>query len=376
VTTAATAAVLGGVTLHVQYELKKSAIPFDTIRQPPDGKPDAKTLAKYDTFQPGDLIRKSFKSDQLGDRQHYAVYIGKDPITGDHMLIDTGDDWKNRDSVPYVRKRGLTWDAGPNDTEYEKVPTEEMYGKEGSRRMSREEIVDRAKKMLYQRFEYKGFDSNCEAFARGIVEGVAYSSQRERVSPLTAFVASFVTDNVLKLRTANDYFPGAKGEREIQIGGNRFTGISDYARDTKKMTAQEMTSFLELERALKIRRETYELIPNPYTGAIDKYGGTIKALPPAKGSAFDLALTGATRKDSGTEQLLRSVGMKSPEEYDKAVDAIAQQFPAISKLIKTQAYRDYLLLFFSLMKVDKAAKTDTYRAEYKRGLATVGRQRW
>lgn len=377
-----TGAVVGGLGLAVrtvQDDLKNSSVPFDSIRQPPGGIPDEETLKKYDTFQPGDLIRKSFKSERMGSRQHYAVYVGKDPNTGEHMLIDTGEDWKDRDSVPYVRRRGLTWDAGPNDTEYEVVPPEEIY-RHGTPKFLREEILERADKMLYQRFTYKGFESNCEAFARGIVEGKAYSIQGEKVNPLTRFVSSFVTDNILKLRMANDYFPGADKETHTKVGKHRIVGPSNYATETMRWTAQEMVDFLEKDRLRDIRRKTWEYIPNPYTGKFEgekpslPAEGETGAMPDIASAVYDVTLKKKRRKgskwktkkqrsdadDTGLPESFYSlIGLKSPDEFSELTEIIANQFPAIANSLRVEMYKAYLMVLFT--SLNKLAKPNARR---------------
>lgn len=354
-------AAMQGVNYTVARDLENSSTPFDSIRQPPNGVPDAETLKTYDTFIPGDLIRKNIKSDQLGNRQHYGIYVGKDPVTGDHMLIDTGGDWKSRDNVPFVKKAGLTWGATPNDSDYEKVPPEEIYQKPGTQKFSREEVLHRAEMMLHQRFTYQGFDSNCESFARAVVEGKSYSVQGDRNSPLTRFLAGLVTDNVLKLRTQNLFYPGAKAEESVNVGGWNFTGLSEYAHEKDKMTSAQMAEWLRKERLMRIRREVWGHIPNPYSGQIETPGRNLnprRALPASSASPFEIALDQIPRKDAHPEQNLNDwlaeVGIKSPETYDANVKLIADQFPGISDLLRVELYKNYLLLLFAMLHQESA----------------------
>lgn len=379
-------AIAGAIAI-VKKDLKKSSVDFNSIRQPPGGIPDAQTLAKYDKLQPGDLIRKNFKSDRMGTRSHYAVYVGKDPKTGEHTLIDTGEDWKSRDSVPYVRSRGLTWDAGPNDTEYEKVPPEEMNLVKGTKQLSREEIVERSQKMLYQTFKYEGFESNCEAFARGIVEGKAYSSQGLKVSPLTNFTSRIVTDKVLTLRTQVEGDKArafnAEGEAvKAKVGSYQFTGVSDYAKDKYKMTASQMVDFLEREAVMAERRK-WEEKANPYSGAIETgylthlqesqkeatKAGIIKeqdknllarnTIKPFNRFAITVRVD-KVNKDSEVEDFLVFLGMRSPEEFTKIVEQISEPFGEMKEAIQIKLYKDYLLMLFALLNQDLGVKADSY----------------
>lgn len=392
VSAAGVAAILGTSMYVVQRDLEVSSVPFESIRQPPGGVPDEKTLEKYDQLKPGDLIRKNFKSDQMGTRQHYAVYVGKDPESGEHMLIDTGIDWKSRDGVPYIRKRGLNWDAGPNDSEYEKVPEEEMYLAEGTRRMSGEEVVARAEKMLYNRFTYQGFDSNCEAFARAIVEGKAYSTQGDKASGFTRAVSGVVTDSLLKLRTANDYFPGAsKEDIVVEIGGYKFTGVSEYATEENKWTAKEIADFLEKDRIISLRRKAWEWLPNPYTGKTENKqteGLNRPALPAAKTPAVDVEAMKESRRlplkkskndaeviDSDTS-LINAFGMRDPKEYADLTEVIAKSVPAMGDAVRIQMYKDYfLILLTTFSKVLQTAQDDRTDSLVENQTVTLARQR-
>ena len=372
----AIASIAAGVAI-VKHDVKRSSVDFESIRQPPGGIPDEKTLAKYDTFEPGDLIRRNFKG-RLGQRTHYAVYIGKDPKTNDHMLIDTGVDWKTRDNVPMVRARGLTWsgpDADPlNDTEYEKVPDNEMYQTPNAQRLSREKIVERAYDMLYQRFDYRGFESNCESFARAIVEGDAYSVQARNVTPLTRAVSDVTLSSILKLRSKNEYFPGADKEEakfRINIAGQsyEFTGLSDYAKDKHKMTARQIADYLAQKEQLE-RNQQWEHLVNPYSGEkepehtyvlqkhrnqqiFDQYADLQKGVPIHRElwSVLVRRANKNNRKDSvnpfssvvSGEEVLRS-----PQEFSDIVEEVSKKFPSSNKEIKIELYKRYLMFVFTM----------------------------
>jgi hypothetical protein len=407
-------AVLGAA--HGVYKDIKEKLPTDfaSIRQPPDGIPDALTLAKYDTFEPGDLIRKNIKSPTLGDAQHYAVYVGKDPITKEHMMIDSGENWKTRDHTPFINIRGLTWilpDARMNDSEYEKVPEEEMYQTQKSRYIPREERVKRAHQMLYSDFTYKGFSSNCESFARAIVEGDAYSSQAFKVSPLTRFVGDTVTHNILKIRTRPEWekqIEKAKSGEKLNFG---FYGFSDYARNKEKLTASQITDFLNKQDSINRKRDLWEEIPNPYTGekqyvtnlvkrreqmererqqqrknkraqqrqrinefvtfkrrsrekigrkdAADVLAGGSPRNPPrsplaGKGMAqMPSEIVRRFYESQEFASLFSQLGLKHPEEADALAIAIAKQFDGtMSDEIRIFLIKDYLMHFFAAMTLD------------------------
>lgn len=372
-------------TQTIKQDLDDSSVDFESLRTPPGGVPDKQTMETYDSFVPGDLIVKNFKG-QLGNRQHYAVYIGKDPKTGEHMAIDTGENWKTRDNIPFVGKRGLTWGASPNDSDYAKVEIPEE-----NKKFTPEEIVERANAFLYSPFQYAGFDSNCEAFARMTVEGEAVSKQGDKISMITKVASAVVTDNALKMRTKNEFFPGAKDEKTLfSVAGRNVSGISDYAKIGGKMSAQQMQKHLEIkqaikagktegipagllsiywrnEEAIKIRKETWELIPNPYTGQIEKFGGGKKVLPPSKPTnnagkgnaiptnkafedAANLPLKDPWKNDSfASDKWFDKVGLKRPDVF---AEDVAKQFPSnngVFKEAKINAYKHYYLIMFSYL---------------------------
>ncbi|MFP4338274.1 MAG: histidine phosphatase family protein, partial [Halothece sp.] len=434
VTVGAAMAGVGLAAYSIKRDLNQSSVDFNSIRQPPGGIPDEQTLAKYDTFQPGDLVRKNFKSPTMGVRQHYAVYAGKNLETGEHMVIDTGEDYKDRDSAPRVIMRGMTWtgDQPLNDSEWERVPDKDMHLVKGTQKLSQEEILDRANRMLYQKFEYQGFTSNCEAFARGIVEGKAYSQQGMKVSPLTNFTSRIVTNNALKLRTgiegqmklheataeklikegrppddpqviaarnaANsfktklEFYGGVGAEKPIvKLGeGREITGLSGYATDQYKMTAQQMVKELKKQKEMDLRRQ-WDKLPNPYTGQAES-GPTKGKIykprtiadvaeelnvsldpnykPPTKQQPkkWEKGLNDirgffrqGQKTDADEEEILsadavdaylRSLGIRTPSEYEKAVDAIASEFPSIEESIRVTMFTDYLLVLFAMFSSD------------------------
>lgn len=380
-------------TKKIKKDLKVSQVDFNSIRQPPGGIPDLQTLANYDKFIPGSLIKKNIKSDRLGIREHYAVYVGKDKFTGEHMLIDTGIDWKNRDGVPYIRKRGLTWDVGPNDSEYIMV-NPKTFSRD-SKIFSAQEIQERADLMLYQRFRYEGFSSNCEAFARSIVEGRAYSTQASKVSNLTGFVSKHVTDKLLMLRSPKDYFPGTENERVNNIIAsltrNKVTGLSDYFRERHKWSAGQIAEFLnnrdllnividpknppdkntlkliakirEMEKIRSARRVSWEYLENPYGKDSPQ-----KRLNPVQFSKQETSNLEAytftsdiffqntkTPIISRQDRFLNSFGLKAPDKVEEDIKNISKAYsPILRKELEVSLISDYLfLVFYCLKSVNK-----------------------
>jgi hypothetical protein len=365
VSSIAVAGVMGAAALHIAHDLDKSSIPFDSIRQPPGGIPDEQTMATYDAMKPGDLIRKSFRS-ELGTRQHYGVYSGKDPKTGEHTVIDVGADWSDRDKVPVIKKQSLTSQAGENYTDWEVVPEKEMHLKKGTKKLSREEVMDRADKMLYQKFTYKGFDSNCESFARAIVEGEAYSSQAMKNSPLTNAVSGIVTNSLLKVRFQSEKFPGPADETvRFKVGNYGFVGQSNYAKEKNRWDAKQISDFLEMDRVRASRRAAGEYVVNP--------NGTKSRTPrpqlsPSRSDAqmepdrtpekpFALCLRqkpGPAPVGNDALKLIDAIGMMPTDDYSLLVDAIASSAnsPALQEQIKVDMTKNYLMVLLSTIKDD------------------------
>lgn len=235
--------VLGFTVLTIKKDMAHSQIKFEAIRQPPGGIPDKLTLAKYDTFKPGDMIRRSFKATGWGRRHHYGIYIGKNPINGEHIMIDVTIDKNDPDGkMVHIQKTNLVADSGPGATEYEIVPITEMYQLPGTRKISRQEIVQRAKKMLGQTFTYTGAESNCEAFVRAIAEGKAYSTQGLELNTFTKLAIGFLQNSYSKIQMTQ----GESTNEGVNIFNFKIR-LSSYGRNQHRMTAEEITKFLELQ---------------------------------------------------------------------------------------------------------------------------------
>lgn len=415
---AVVASSLAGAAALISHDLKKSEIPFDSIPPVPEGDPESWTEVKeqYNQLKPGDLIRKNIKGGVLGNRQHYAVYIGKDPTVDpnsiySHLLIDTGVNWKSKDKEPYVRVHGLAWfgvDMNSKDNSlYEKVPEKDMGLTKGTQKFTGEEVVERANKMLYQKFTYKGFDSNCEAFARAIVEGKGYSIQGQKNSSLTNFTAGLVTDKALSLRfgdnlqeqksaleklersgkqdtpeyaKAKEILEGAVNERKvfgedgkaIKIAGKEVTGLSSYAKDKYKMNAQQIADYLDREKAFAERRN-WEQVANPYSGQLEEgYLGKMakhqerqtkaryeqefaKKRAAEKYKPFNsiVSLFKKPRKDADIpDSFYENLGLPSPEAFSRQIETIANKYPKLANNIKIDGVKNYLLLLYGLLNRD------------------------
>ena len=333
-TTAAVTAVVGGAIHTIQSDLDKSQVDFKAIRQPPGGIPDKETLDYYDTLKPGDLVRKAFTAPGWGARHHYGVYVGKNPETGEHMMIEATNNLKSKDKTPTVQKNPLTRGVGANATQYERVPTENMY-RDGTHKMSSDEIVKRAESMLGKTFAYKGFESNCESLARAIVEGKSYSAQGDGVSGFTNVVSGFVTDNASKVKVGK----GEKGEGGIRLG-SFVIRKTEYGKDKNRMTSAQIADYLNKQVATRKDADS----------ASEK---------PSKASAS--SATGIA------DEFFNAAGIQSPKDYEASVELVAQKFPAMADAIRAEMYKKYLLMLFSSTAKGADKKKDSARLDADKG---------
>jgi hypothetical protein len=141
------------------------------------------------------------------------------------------------------------------------------------------------------------------------------------------------------------------------------------------MTAEQMADFLNLLETTNRRREAWDLIPNPYTGDIEKYGKASQPkLPAAKQdkpfNLHELTLGNQRRDDAN---LIQESGLRSPEEYSQIVEIFANQFPGIGNQIRISLIKAYLMMMFSLFEAEDQ-KQDAYTVSFQNAIATVGRK--
>lgn len=375
------AAALTGV--HVKAELARSAIDFNSIRQPPGGVPDEQTLKKYDTFKEGDVIRKVFKKG-IGARHHYGIYVGKDPKTGEHMLIDLAENWKTRSNTPFIQRRGLNWNASPTDTEWEAVPEEEINERIEAglgQRFSGKEIVARAESLLGAELTYKGFDSNCDSFAWVVATGSPVAQQSRGLSPLTRFISGAVTDTMLSIEVESQFFPGGNVKAGTKIGPFKVTGRTYYAKSKNRMTTRQMADFLAQQRALDVRRTLWEGIRNPYTGVVEnpdapqiRPGETVAVAraekPPIRYEEMltymqdeynSMILADTYRKteqdklktdspESDLDELLTALGIATPSQFEAKVNTLLGEIGGTSATLRRHhLYKSYLMLVLAMV---------------------------
>ena len=160
-------------------EIKVNRDDFDW---PGNGQSSASIEARYKTFRKGDLIENAFEVKKGVYARHYGVYAGIDRRTGERMVYQVS---AREGGGRVVAKQPLTMKKNIEFSAWRKTDTSEMYQEPGSRPLSREEIISRAESTVGRKFNYNLFRNNCENYARAIVEGKSYSTQGQRVSPLT-----------------------------------------------------------------------------------------------------------------------------------------------------------------------------------------------
>jgi len=150
---AAMGSVLADIRQNVEY---KGEIP----RIPPNGEPDAQTMANYDTFKAGDVVMRTFKT-PVGTFQHYALYAGKE--NGQHYFY-------SQDANLVYQKEPGNLKKPPTTSEYVKV--NDQYTQHSP--VSRQKALRRAELMLGTALEHSyghtqgDLGSTCESISRGL----------------------------------------------------------------------------------------------------------------------------------------------------------------------------------------------------------------
>lgn len=269
----ASVAVAGLAVAGLSTELAMTQLPKEEqnkFRKLPGDLADDQTLATYDQFKPGMMIRRQTYMIGAGARLHYGVYAGKDEKTGQHMIIDTGTKMVNGELAVLITAKPMIIDGKLGGSEYAPVPKEEMHLK-GGPKISRSQALKRAKALIGTPYTYKGFSENCETFARSVVEGQSYSTQAEKISAFT--------------KTASDLV----FEAFVLKHGNSQFSVKNGRMGTRKM--------LEL---------------------LDEKGLGKKAKP-----------------------------LPDPEKYAQETEALAAKLPGLEDRVRTQAYKQYFLDFYS-----------------------------
>lgn len=322
---AAVAAIVAGAGAQVAYDVSKiTAIAKPTKEE---------ETVNYDDFKPGDLIRKRTILSGAAVH-HYAVYAGKDPKTGEHQIIHTQapEDKNHQTSSSVIRKTPIHGDSGKstNNPEtaskrYVKVPESEMYQKEGSTRFSRSEILKRANQAINTDYTFQTFSSNCEVFARGVTEGVAYSSQGDAVSPLTRALGDFSSEAVTALTK------------------------KQYLSTKTRKTGAEIVAHLNKESKVRKDSQSVQDIGFGYINVLES-----RPLPPAQNTIDDYC---------------DRVGIKRPEIYSGMVNELTKPLGTLKKATQIKMYSNYAQVFFGTIKSEEilsGTKNDSYLVGFHR----------
>lgn len=298
-----TAAVMGVVgSVLVEKDIKKVQVDFNSIRMPPNGIPDEETLKTYDSFTPGDVIRRNFKFGN-GANQHYAIYAGKNPKTGDHECIQLGR-VKNAegkyDVVIHRASLNSVATIRSGTTQYEKVPPSQVYTS-GQKPFTPKQILERAESAIGQKVYNRGFFDNCETFARGIATGNPLSTQSG---------VSFVTK--------------ALGQAVVSVGVH-----ASFPGYWNKQGRVSPATLIHKVNSGELRRKDAALL---------EFDGVLKSYP------------------KQPDSWLKQQGLRDHESYVQAMKLICDQYPGSSERLTYEMVRDYL---FALGKLAREYRNET-----------------
>lgn len=354
----------------IKKDLKASEVDFNSIRLPPNGGiPDAITLAKYDSFPPGSMVFKHFRNGRMGTRSHYAVYLGKDPKTGLHNIVDV-----NRDpvtNIPMIRKSTLEYKVGPDETEYELV--KDFLTKDNKPVYTSEQVIRRANEVLGVPFEHTGFESNCEAFARAIVEGNARSTQGEKVSKLTSIIAKLTLKGQMKVEKAikasrlDSVFHQRYKMTSIQIKG--FLDDVEWAdkitNSTNVLTSKELKKIAQIRERQKLIRMRKAYIQNEYNIRNLDFSKSTEKIENLNYKALSQLCFKLNSEREAPTDFYSLFGIETPEILYEKIEELKTQFlgskliqDTLEKEIVTQYFYICLIAMRSLINNEKAQKQE------------------
>jgi surfactin synthase thioesterase subunit len=326
--------LIGGSILLATADAKKNiAVDFGSIRQPKDGIPDEETFKTYDTFKPGDLIRKNFNLPGIGAFRHYGVYYGKDPQTGQHLIAEVDAEHQNYEGGSVFQIKPINKSAGKYSSDFEKVPASEMGLTSKSKLLSQDEILNRVNKLVGQTVTFKALTSNCESVARSIVEGDAYTTQGSKANAFSRMVLDTLSHTVLSIKVK-----GLTIQRTA------------YGKDKARLAAEEI--------ARKLAAQKHE-------DAISVQENFDSLQEQAQLDLLKLALASDTPSDN--KDLLLALGMKDPQAYEKITEKLAEAMPGIGDYVRQLLYRNYLLMLFTLVNSANVNRSDSGVYRFDKG---------
>lgn len=267
-------------------EIKVDKSDFDW---PGNGESTPEIETRYKKFRRGDLIERAFEVRKGIYARHYGVYAGVDRKTGDRMVYQVAS---REGGGRFIAKQPLTMKKSVEFSAWKKTDPEDIYREPGTRPMSRKEIISRAEKTVGEDYDYNLFRNNCENYARAIVEGKSYSTQGQKVSPLTRLAG-----DVLSVKAK-----GGIGKKGISA--------KDIARDLDQINLKQGDSLTT--------RKSYFL---------------------------------AGRRDSLDLETLGD--LKAPDEFYEEVEGMVSSLPGSGRdIIRREFYTNYLMILTKNREID------------------------
>jgi hypothetical protein len=331
---------VAGTVGAIAVDIKKNVTPKDDEIPPMKDKFTKEQLDQvYDNLKPGDMVRRTFNQSNIIKAWHYGVYAGKNPDTGEHEIIHTN---AKEGNVRIVRES--LQNGAKGDSIYEPVP--EKLINRGDKPKSREEIMARAESLIDKPYDFSFAYRNCEAIARGIVEGKINTRQPEKLSGFTKGVAKHVMDPLIRIALG----------KEKHMSNDEITNIMNES-SKKFMASQVNQDSLFCYRFDELDKET-----TLNAG----YGTSIANLflkEPVVNPAVAKDIKSATVND-----FTDILGIMRPQEANDAIEALVGQIEGSSKdEIKLNLFRDYLMAITSISKLktekiptETEPKSDSY----------------
>ncbi|WP_055076796.1 lecithin retinol acyltransferase family protein [Pseudanabaena sp. 'Roaring Creek'] len=292
---ASTAIILGGLATAgavVGNDVSKLSDPEEIKNArvvPANVAPSKEILADYEkNFKKGDLIKRGFKGPTGQYNYHYAIYAGNGEIF--ELAMD-----KYRGSSVQRNKIGRTTET--EGLEYQLVKD---LPKGALPKYSRDKSLKIAESLVGVPFKFDGVSTNCEYFARLVVEGSARSSQME------------------------------------SLGGFTKVLIKGLIKTQKNLSDGHPVE--EVAKILMDNNYNPDLIKAVFKTSVEKRQHQINNTK------------GIWRGDSQSENdMFANSGIKSPQDFVDLVQKTSSNFDGVAKqALEQQMYKAYLIALFAL----------------------------
>lgn len=319
---------VAGTVGAIAIDIKKNVTPKDDEIPPLKKKFTKEQLDQiYDNMKPGDMIRRTFNQSNVIKAWHYGIYAGRNPETGEHEIIHTNA----KDGNVKILRESLH-KGQEEDSIYENVP--ENLINRGDKPKSREEIMARAESLIDKPYDFSFAYRNCEAIARGIVEGKINTRQPEKLSGFTKGVAKHIMDPLIRV---------ALGKQK-QLGNDEITAILDQTSSEFMAKQQKKASKQDSIFCLRLDQSEEEVVLNA------GYGTSIANLflkEPVINQNVAQDIKSATVND-----FTDAIGVIRPQEANDLIENLVSQIEGSSRdEIKLNLFRDYLMAITSVSKL-------------------------